>query len=304
MDDYYSLLGVDADASVDDIRGAYRDRKDGLDTASDAGKADAARLQQGVERPLRPVPARSLRRAARRAASRRRAIRTTTPTTTAPSRPPTAPAPPARAARVCAPRRADSAPGARAVDARAARGAHEGRDDRAAARHEVPGAEAAHHRHGDRPPRHHRARERIADPGLAHRQVAEARRRPRGRQLSTTRSPQANKDKSDADKAVSADKKANNTAQQAIDQKKSDDAKAKVEGPHDPARRPGLEAEPVLPRLDHRRVPPRVLVPRGPERAHGPYSRETHAAPQDPARGRFAARLARSRSHASVWSCS
>jgi uncharacterized RDD family membrane protein YckC len=46
MDDYYSLLGIDADASVDDIRGAYRVRKQGLDTASDAGKADAAQLNK------------------------------------------------------------------------------------------------------------------------------------------------------------------------------------------------------------------------------------------------------------------
>jgi hypothetical protein len=46
MDDYYSLLGIDADASVDDIRGAYRERKDGIDTGSDAGKADAARLNK------------------------------------------------------------------------------------------------------------------------------------------------------------------------------------------------------------------------------------------------------------------
>jgi curved DNA-binding protein CbpA len=46
MDDYYSLLGIETDASVDDIRGAYRERKDGLDTASDAGKADAARLNK------------------------------------------------------------------------------------------------------------------------------------------------------------------------------------------------------------------------------------------------------------------
>ena len=46
MDDYYSLLGIDVDASVDDIRGAYRERKDGLDTTSDAGKADAARLNK------------------------------------------------------------------------------------------------------------------------------------------------------------------------------------------------------------------------------------------------------------------
>ena len=46
MDDYYSLLGIDADASVDDIRGAYRVRKEGLDTASDAGRADAAKLNK------------------------------------------------------------------------------------------------------------------------------------------------------------------------------------------------------------------------------------------------------------------
>ena len=46
MDDYYSLLGIDADASVDDIRGAYRVRKDGLDTASEAGRADAAKLNK------------------------------------------------------------------------------------------------------------------------------------------------------------------------------------------------------------------------------------------------------------------
>ena len=46
MDDYYSMLGVDADAIIDDIRDAYRARKDGLDTGSDAGKADAAKLNK------------------------------------------------------------------------------------------------------------------------------------------------------------------------------------------------------------------------------------------------------------------
>src|SRR3954465_7906142 len=46
MDDYYSLLGIDADASVDEKRGAYPGRKDGLDTASDTGKADAAALNK------------------------------------------------------------------------------------------------------------------------------------------------------------------------------------------------------------------------------------------------------------------
>jgi hypothetical protein len=46
MDDYYSLLGIDPGASVDDIRGAYRLRKDGLDTASEAGRADALKLNK------------------------------------------------------------------------------------------------------------------------------------------------------------------------------------------------------------------------------------------------------------------
>jgi Flp pilus assembly protein TadB len=45
-DDYYTLLGVDPDATTDDIRTAYRTRKDALDTATDAGKADAAKLNK------------------------------------------------------------------------------------------------------------------------------------------------------------------------------------------------------------------------------------------------------------------
>ncbi len=46
MDDYYAMLGVDADASVDDIRGAYREQKNGIDTTSESGKASAARLNK------------------------------------------------------------------------------------------------------------------------------------------------------------------------------------------------------------------------------------------------------------------
>ena len=41
--------------------------------------------------------------------------------------------------------------------------------------------------------------------------------------------------KSDADKAVSADKKANNAAEQAIDQKKSDDRQGEGERSHEEA---------------------------------------------------------------------
>lgn len=47
MDDYYELLGVDADAPVDDIRAAYRDKKAAVDTsASDLAKSDVAALNK------------------------------------------------------------------------------------------------------------------------------------------------------------------------------------------------------------------------------------------------------------------
>jgi uncharacterized RDD family membrane protein YckC len=46
MDDYYALLGVDTDATVDDIRGAYRERKGDIDTTSAAGRASAAQLNK------------------------------------------------------------------------------------------------------------------------------------------------------------------------------------------------------------------------------------------------------------------
>jgi F0F1-type ATP synthase assembly protein I len=46
MDDYYALLGVETDASVDDIRGAYRDRKNGIDTTNASGRASAAQLNK------------------------------------------------------------------------------------------------------------------------------------------------------------------------------------------------------------------------------------------------------------------
>jgi uncharacterized RDD family membrane protein YckC len=46
MDDYYGLLGVDADATVDDIRGAYRERKNDIDTTSAGGRESAAQLNK------------------------------------------------------------------------------------------------------------------------------------------------------------------------------------------------------------------------------------------------------------------
>ena len=47
MDDYYDLLGVDADAPTDDIRAAYREQKAALDDSTDGdAKADAAKLNK------------------------------------------------------------------------------------------------------------------------------------------------------------------------------------------------------------------------------------------------------------------
>lgn len=47
MDDYYSLLGVDADAKTEDIRSAYREKRAALNAGDSSGvKTDAARLNK------------------------------------------------------------------------------------------------------------------------------------------------------------------------------------------------------------------------------------------------------------------
>jgi len=46
MDDYYEMLGIEPGAKTAEIKEAYRERKSALDTGSDAGKADAAKLNK------------------------------------------------------------------------------------------------------------------------------------------------------------------------------------------------------------------------------------------------------------------
>ena len=46
MDDYYSLMGVEPDAPVDDIRAAYRDKKAAIVGATDADKVNAKKLNK------------------------------------------------------------------------------------------------------------------------------------------------------------------------------------------------------------------------------------------------------------------
>ena len=46
MDDYYAIIGVDEDASVEDIRSAYRERKNALGNANGGSKGEAAKLNK------------------------------------------------------------------------------------------------------------------------------------------------------------------------------------------------------------------------------------------------------------------
>jgi uncharacterized RDD family membrane protein YckC len=46
MDDYYSLMGVEPDAPVDDIRAAYRDKKAAIVGTTDADKVNAKKLNK------------------------------------------------------------------------------------------------------------------------------------------------------------------------------------------------------------------------------------------------------------------
>ena len=47
VDDYYALFGVSPDASTEEIRDAYRDKKATLDArGTDSARAEAARVNQ------------------------------------------------------------------------------------------------------------------------------------------------------------------------------------------------------------------------------------------------------------------
>ncbi|MDQ1385350.1 MAG: hypothetical protein QOG65_2729 [Actinomycetota bacterium] len=225
MDDYYSLLGIDADASVDDIRGAYRVRKDGLDTASDSGRADAAKLNKAWNVLSDPYQ--------RGRYDEQRSLAVEEGTLGAD----------------------DGDGGAVTTTNGSASNGATGKGLRATARNSRQARQQS-----TRELRDARTKAATLSPPPGTKFPAPKQRiiamvidllviivLVSGSQIlashvAKSQKPEVvatinrfndeitatNKQKSDADKAVSADKKANNTAQQAIDQKKSDDAKAKA----------------------------------------------------------------------------
>ncbi len=72
---YYEALGVEPDASRDELKNAYQERVSELEAAREgknvgpaqlqSNREEVARVPRGVERPLRPLPTQPLRRAAR-----------------------------------------------------------------------------------------------------------------------------------------------------------------------------------------------------------------------------------------------
>jgi curved DNA-binding protein CbpA len=223
MDDFYSLLGVDADASVDDIRGAYRTRKEGLDTASEAGRNDALKLNKAWN--VLSDPYQRGRYDEQRAATPEEGD--------------------------------DDAPtagtnGGRSVAKPPAKGmrasARNSRQSRQQSTREIRAERLAQKRTPTitPPPGTHfpSTKQRIiamvidllvlivlvSGSQVAAQAVAKSQKPAIVHNIDNLNSQisQANKDKSAADKAVSADKKANDTAKQATDQKTSDDLKAKV----------------------------------------------------------------------------
>ncbi len=243
MDDYYSLLGIDADASVDDIRGAYRERKDGLDTGSDAGRADAAKLNKAWN--VLSDPYQRGRYDEQRNgdgdggadADGDGADDTASTNGSASKTPAKLPAKtPAKSS--SASKSTSGAKGLRAT-------AKESRQERAratrAAREErlkTPTITLPPGTHFPKPKQRIIAMvidllvliALVSGSQIVAQSIAKSQKPDIVHQISqlNDKISQENKDKSAADKAVSADKKANNPAQQAIDQKKSDAIKAQI----------------------------------------------------------------------------
>jgi len=221
MDDYYSLLGIDADASVDDIRGAYRERKDGLDTASDAGKADAARLNKAWN--VLSDPYQRGRYDEQRASAEARGDLDVVDAAAAGS----------TKGRSSASRSSSSAPmSPRQQRQQAVRDAREAKLKAAATISPPEGTTW--------PSTKARILAMVIDlliiivivsaSQIVAQSVAKSQKPEVVKQVDSLNNQitQANKDKSAADNAVSADKKANNPTQQATDQKKSDAAKQQI----------------------------------------------------------------------------
>ncbi len=225
MDDYYSMLGIDADASVEDIRGAYRSRKEGLDTASEAGRDDALRLNKAWNVLSDPYQ-RGRYDEQRELASEAGELDDTTPVTTTNGRRRGAAKPPAKGMRAQA----------RSSRQDRTKSTRELRAERAAAA-KVPTITPPPGTHF--PSTKQRIIAMIIDllvlivlvsgSQVGAQAVAKSQKPDVVHKINQLNDDITadNKAKSDADKAVSADKKANNTSAQTTDQKASDDAKAK-----------------------------------------------------------------------------
>jgi curved DNA-binding protein CbpA len=225
MDDYYSLLGIDADASVEDIRGAYRLRKDGLDTGSQAGRDDALKLNKAWN--VLSDPYQRGRYDQQRADAAEQGDLDGTPTTTVSN-------------------------GGRSVAKSQPTGmrgqAKNSRQERQQATREARAERLAKQKTPTMtpPPGTHfpSTKQRIiamvidllvlivlvSGSQVAAQAVAKSQKPDVVHTIDRLNGEitASNKAQSDADKRVSADKKANNTAAQATDQKASDDAKAKT----------------------------------------------------------------------------
>jgi curved DNA-binding protein CbpA len=236
MDDYYSLLGIETDASVDDIRGAYRDAKDGIDTSSDSGRANAAKINKAWN--VLSDPYQRGRYDEQRATADAEGTLgagdddevASTNGRSSNSRSST----PARSS--------SSSSGAKGLrgtarESRQAR-AQAARDARAERLNKTPTFPAPPGTHYPAPKQRIIAMVidllvlivLVSGSQIAAQSIAKSQKPAIVKQVNGLNDQinALNKVKSDADKAVTADKKANNTSQAAIDQKTSDDAKAQI----------------------------------------------------------------------------